>query len=380
MKILFIVNVDWFFLSHRLPIAIEAKRNGFEVHIATTITSLSNKKEILNNGFYLHKLEFDRNGKKFHKLVKVSFDIFHLLLNIKPDILHLVTIQPIIMGGIAAKILGSRRVVYAISGLGHAFLSETILSSIRRFIIINLYRLALSTNNRFVIFQNLSDFSLLSKVCSLSKSESIILPGSGVDLKKFTYSELPESSPIILMASRLLISKGVKEFIGAAKILKKKGFKIKFQLVGKPDKANPLAISENEISEWVENGYIEYLGQRNDMHKIIPKSHILVLPSYYPEGLPKIVCEAAACGRAVITTNQPGCRDAIEEGRTGLLINARSSIELSEAIFSLVNNKNKLSLMSENARHRAEKLFNIIDIVGEHIKIYKYLSNLDYQK
>ena len=155
-----------------------------------------------------------------------------------------------------------------------------------------------------------------------------------------------------MLASRLLVSKGVREFIGAAKILKKKGFKIKFQLDGKPDKANPLAISENDIYEWVENGYIEYLGQRDDMHKIIPKSHILVLPSYYPEGLPKIVCEAAACGRAVITTNQPGCRDSIEEGITGLLINPRSSLELSEAISSLIKNKNKL--ICRNARNRAK--------------------------
>ena len=125
------------------------------------------------------------------------------------------------------------------------------------------------------------------------------------------------------MASRLLVSKGVIEFVKAAQIIKDKGLKIKFQLVGEPDIYNPSAISKREINNWVSKGYIEYLGYRDDMHKIIPKSHVVVLPSYYPEGLPKILCEAAACGRAIITTNTPGCQDAVKNGVTGLLINPR---------------------------------------------------------
>ena len=374
MRLLIIVNVDWFFISHRLPIALEAKRRGIEVHIATKITSVSNENLIKKYGIYIHNLSFDRSGKSLWNLYKVFRQIIFLLKKLKPNILHLVTIQPILLGGIAAKMIGIKNIVYAVSGLGHTFLAENISSSIRRFFIIILYRLALTNKNRMVIFQNPQDLTLLSKRCSLSSSEVIVINGSGVDLKKFTFSEVPKSNPTVLMASRLLISKGVYEFIDAAKMINKKGLKIKFQLVGKPDISNPLAIKEDEIKKWVSNGYIEYLGFREDLHQIIPKAHLVVLPSYYPEGLPKIICEAAACGRAVITTDEPGCRDAIENGKTGLLIESKNSKELSEAIIKLIKNRELLKQMSINSRSRAEKYFNIKSIVKKHMNIYGYFD------
>lgn len=372
MKLLIIVNVDWFLYSHRLPIILEANKKGYEVHIATKITDISKKNSLLNKGIYIHELSFDRSGKNLKKFITVFFEIILLLYKIKPNVLHLVTIQPIIFGGIAARIVGINKIVYAISGLGHTFLLKNSTSSIRRFFMLKVYRFAMATKNRIVIFQNPSDLDLLSKKCLLSSREVVLIPGSGVDLNKFKYSELPKSTPTILMASRLLKSKGVYEFVNAARILKNEGLDIKFQLVGKPDKSNPLAIKRNEINQWIEDGLIEYLGFQNKMNEIIPKSHIVVLPSYYPEGLPKIICEAAACGRAVITTNQPGCKDAIVEGETGILIETRQSKQLAMAILNLIKDPNLLKKMSYKARKRAEKLFNIDSIVEKHIEIYNY--------
>ena len=240
-----------------------------------------------------------------------------------------------------------------------------------------MYRIALCNKNRIVIFQNPTDLKFLSKTCSLDSSEVTLINGSGVNLEKFVYSDLPRSTPTILMASRLLKSKGVYEFVNAARILKKKGLDIKFQLVGKPDKSNPLAIKSKELNQWIEDGLIEYLGFQNKMNEIIPKSHIVVLPSYYPEGLPKIICEAAACGRAVITTNQPGCKDAIVEGETGILIETKQSKQLATAILKLIEDPKLLKKMSFKARKRAEKLFNIDSIVEKHIEIYNYLYKLN---
>ena len=374
MKLLIIINVDWFFLSHRLPIAIAAKKRGYEVHIATKLTDSSHEKLLIKNGFHVHKLSFDRRGKNIFNLNYVFFQIIFLLFKLKPDILHLVTIQPIILGGIAARIVGIKKIVYAISGLGHTFLSKNFITNIRRLFIFNLYRLALANKNRIVIFQNPQDLALLSKKCSLSTSEVTLIYGSGVDLEKFKYSDLPKSIPKVLMASRLLVSKGVYEFVNAAKILRKNGLKARFQLVGKPDYSNPLAISQNEINNWVEDGAIEYLGFQSQMDKIIASSHILVLPSYYPEGLPKVLCEAAACGRAVITTNQPGCRDAIEEGVTGILIETKQPKSLAKEIIRLLENRKLLNSMSVASRKRAEKLFNIDSIVEKHIEIYEFLG------
>ena len=377
MKLLIIVNVDWFLYSHRLPIVLEAKKKGYEVHIATKITDISKRNSLLKKGIIIHELTFDRSGKSLKKLIIVFFEIILLLYKLKPNILHLVTIQPNILGGIAARIVGINKVVYAISGLGHTFLSKNLNSSILRFFLLKAYRFAFATKNRIVIFQNSSDLDFLSKKCLLSSKEVILIPGSGVDLNKFAYSELPNSIPIVLMASRLLISKGIYEFINAAKIIKEKNIKIKFQLAGKPDKYNPLSISEKEIDNWVSKGYVEYLGFQNMLEKVIPNSHIVVLPSYYPEGLPKILCEAAACGRAVITTNMPGCKDAILDGITGLLIEEKNSEELAMSIIDLVKNKKLLKSMSKAARIRAEKSFDIKKIVNKHMEIYEYVQNLE---
>ena len=376
MKLLIIINVDWFLYSHRLPIILEAKKRGYDVHIATTITDIAKKNSLIEKGFHVHELSFDRSGKNIKRIFKVFVEIIILLFRLKPDILHLVTIQPIILGGIAARIVGINQVVYAISGLGHTFLSKNLNSSILRFFVLKVYRFALATKNRIVIFQNPSDLALLSKESSLSSSETIIIPGSGVDLNKYTYSELPKSMPTILMASRLLISKGIYDYINASKILKKKGLKVEFLLAGKPDKSNPLSISEKEIEQWVKNGYINYLGFQKNINQIIPKSHIVILPSYYPEGLPKILCEAAACGRPVITTNKPGCKDAILNGKTGLLIEERNPQELSKAITKLIKDEKLLKKMSLASRIRAEKKFDIKNIVNKHMEIYNHLLNI----
>ena len=168
----------------------------------------------------------------------------------------------------------------------------------------------------------------------------------------------------------------MREFVQAAQILKKKGIKVNFQLVGEPDVSNPTAITKRELDDWVSNGYIDYLGYRNDIHKIIPKSHIVVLPSYYPEGLPKILCEASACGRPIITTNEPGCKDAVKDGITGLLIKSRDSNDLAEAIEKLIKNREMLNNMCLEGRKNAEKFFDVKKVVDKHLNTYKYLIEL----
>lgn len=373
LRLLIVVNVDWFFCSHRLPIAIAALQRGYEVHIATTFTSQKYKRILAGYGFFLHDLKIDRSGKSLIAFLYNFVLVFKLLRKLKPDILHLVTIQPVLAGGLAAKLAGVKRTVFAISGLGHVFLVDSAFSRIRCSLVRKLYFFALSTKYRYAIFQNSQDQRYLSTLCSLGEHESCLIPGSGVDLSLFTYKEIQETIPIVLMASRLLLTKGAKEFVAAAKILKDRRICSRFQLVGEPDRSNPAAVSIDDLNNWQDQGLVEVLGHRSDLHELMSEAHIICLPSYYPEGLPKVLCEAAACGRVVVTTDEPGCRDAIENGVTGLLVPSRDSLALANAFEHLLLNPELIRRMGAAGRKRAERYFDINAIVDQHLDIYESL-------
>lgn len=375
MKLLIVVNVDWFFCSHRLPIALGALRNGYEVHVATTFTD-SRYRELLSGcGLILHDLSVDRSGKDLAGFFRNFIRVYNLCRSLNPDIVHLVTIQPVLVGGLAARAAGANRIVFAISGLGHVFIVNSFFTKIRQLLVKSLYRLSLDVKCRAVVFQNSSDQLRLSSLCSLCSAESYLIPGSGVDLSKFTYQPVAEGEILVLMASRLLVTKGVREFVDAAAILKRRGLCVRFQLVGEPDRSNPAAISSCDLNDWRDQGLVEVLGHRDDLHVLMGRAHIVCLPSYYPEGLPKVLCEAAACGRVVVTTDEPGCRDAIENGVTGMLVPSRDSLALADALAYLVSNPDLIQKMGFAARRRAEMLFDLNSVVNQHLGIYSHLLN-----
>ena len=375
MRLLIIVNVDWFFCSHRLPIAIAAKREGYDVHIATTITDHKLKDFLSNEGFKIHELNIDRGVRSYLSIVYAFFSIYEILRLVKPDLLHLVTIQPVLLGGLSARLLRTKNVVYAISGLGHVFIANSPISKVRKYLVLFLYRIALGNKRKRVIFQNPNDLQKLSLVSSINSSESLIISGSGVDISKFISTPLSDDVPIVLMASRLLMTKGVSEFVQAASILKSRGVRSRFQLVGDPDPSNPASVHPETLIKWKIKGDVEFLGYRSDLHLLMQQCHIVALPSYYPEGLPKVLCEAAACGRAVVTTDEAGCRDAIEDRITGLLVPSRNTLVLANALIFLLSNPRILSEMGFAARKRAEQYFDIHQIVQKHLNVYSDLLN-----
>ena len=234
-------------------------------------------------------------------------------------------------------------------------------------------RQALGHSNQRVIFQNIDDKKQLSKLTRLSLDNSTLIQGSGVNLSLYKVLPLPNGSPIVLLASRLLIDKGVREFVHAAELVNKTKVRARFVLVGEIDKFNPASIQEQELSTWKENGLVELLGYRNDMENVLSNATIVVLPSYR-EGFPKILVEAASCGRAIITTDVPGCRDAIEKDVTGLLVPVRNARILAKAVSELLSDPGLCKKMGVAGRERAERLFDIKKIVKEHIDIYKQLS------
>lgn len=371
-KILFIVNVDWFFVSHRLPIALKALESGYEVHLLCGVTD---KQEYLEGlGIIIHPFSFSRSGKNALRELVSIFKLYQKVKKIKPDLVHLVTIKPVLYGGIVARLAKAPAVVSAISGLGFLFVKRgTLKAGLLRTIVLFLYRLAMGHSNQRVIFQNPTDRQALVVAGGVEKDKTRMIRGSGVDLQDYPVLPEPDGVPVVVMASRLLKDKGVHEFIEAARTIKSKGIKARFQLIGEPDSGNPESVTAEAVQSWQDEGVVECLGFRSDITELFAQAHIVTLPSYYGEGLPKVLIEAAACGRAVITTDMPGCRDAIEPDVSGLLVPARDAEALAQAIERLIEDDTLRQQMGRAGRDLAEREFGIDKVIAAHLAIYQEL-------
>ena len=370
-KLLYIVNVDWFFFSHRLPIALEAQRKGFEVHIATSFTKYGIN--LKNYNFHLHSLRLERGKTNFFQTIVSVLQIFKIIKKVCPDILHLITIKPILYGGLIARLLKIPFVIVSISGLGFVFLEKNFFGILRKFFVKILYRYILNHKNIFVIFQNKYDRNYICKISNLNKKQTTLINGSGISLTDFKFKKYYKMNkiPIVFMASRLLMDKGLSDFVESAKILKKK-IKVKFVLAGLIDRDNPSSVSESLLNSWVNKKYIHYVGFKKNIKNFLYSCSIAVLPSYR-EGFPKFLIEASSAGRAIVTTNVPGCRDAIIKNKTGILVPPRKPKKLAQAIKFLLNNIKIMKKMGQEGRKHAEKSFDIKQVVSQHITIYNKL-------
>ena len=366
-KILFVTNVDWFFISHRLAIAQETLSNGFEVIVAAEDTGRSS--EITEKGIKFIKLSFSRSGtnpfNEFITLIK----IYKIYTQIKPDIVHHVTLKPVIYGSIIAKFLNIRNVVNAISGLGYMF-TEGRINFISKLMI---FLIKYSFNNKSsIIFQNKDDYNELLNLKILSpKNQIYFIKGSGVNLKEFYPTIFPSFKKInFVLPSRMLWDKGVKEFYIAASLLKKNYFdKIRFILVGMVDTNNKSAVPISLLKEWDDGEYFKWVGHKKDIFEIYKNAHVVVLPSYR-EGVPRTLIEACAMGRAIITTEAIGCRECVEAGINGLTVPIKDAQSLANAIEFLVNNPERIIDMGIASRSKAEAEFDIISVINTHLEIY----------
>jgi len=370
-RLLFVMNDSTYFISHRLPVAVAAKAKGFEVHVATPPGKST--REIQNAGLILHEIPLSRSGKNPVKELKSLLSIYRLMRTLQADVIHLVAIKPVIYGGLMARLVKVSSVVAAISGLGTVFIARNFHARFVRAGVNHLYRLALKHANLKVIFQNPEDRKFLVQIGACSPSQTALIRGSGVDL--LAYKSLPETNDnvVVVMISRLLKDKGVLEFVAAAKILKSAGIKAQFLLIGEPDPGNPTFINESLLELWRNEGHVQILGFRENIAQLMAQANIVVLPSYR-EGLPKVLVEAAACGRAVITTDTPGCRDAIENMKTGLLVPVRDANALALAMQQLIENPDLRQQFGKAGRELAEREFAIEKIVADHLKIYNELE------
>ena len=371
MKLLLIVNAPEFFLSHRLPLALAAQHAGYELQIVTGPGSACEQIKAL--GFVHHSVPISRSGTKPWLELYSLWSLWRLLSWLKPDLLHLVTIKPVLYGGLLARLTGVPAVIAAISGLGSVFMPRSGSSQWMRYGVELLYRLALGHPHLTAIFQNPDDQSTLIKLGTVHEDQTTLIPGSGVSLSDHPVKPEPEGKPVITFASRLLEEKGVLEVVEAARILKAWGIPSRFWLVGQPDHGNPSTIKREDVERWHKEGLVEYLGYRTDIAYVFSRTNLVVLPSYR-EGLPKVLIEAAACGRAIVTTDVPGCRDAIEPNVTGLLVPVKDATALANAIKRLLGDADLRQSMGAAGRELAEQKYGIEKVIEAHLKIYQELK------
>ncbi len=372
MKLLFVVNDFGFFLSHRLEIGRRAAEMGYEVFVAAPGEPPS---ELAKCGLRSESITLSRRGANpFAELVTLAgfVNLFH---RVEPDLVHLVTIKPVLYGGIAARIARVPAVVSSISGLGTVFSSDAVWAAFFRRLAKGMYRLALGHKNQRVILQNSDDREVLISGAGLHQKKTVLLRGSGVLLEQYPLRDETGSVPIVAFAARLLWSKGVGVFIDAARILAERGVKARFWLIGDPDPGNPSSVPIEDLENWRAEGLVEILGFRTDVPELYAQSHIVTLPSFYGEGLPKTLIEAAACGRVVVTTDMPGCRDAIEPNVSGLLVPPRNAVALADALERLIGNAALRQAMGRAGRALAEREFGIEEVVAAHLGIYRGLLN-----
>ena len=372
--LLFVVNDSWFFVSHRLPIAVAAIEDGYEVHVLAKEDETS--RIIEDAGCHFLPWNLQPRGKTIFAEIRAFKEVYKNIRRIQPNIIHLVTIKSVIYGGLASKLAGMKNVVIAVAGMGSMFDKDHPIIGKLQPIIRRLYKFSTSHPNNVFIFQNKTDKSTFVKLFNLEERSTRLFHGSGVDLDLFLTDGHEKSAVKVIMGARLIEDKGVYEFIEAARIVKSKRPDVIFQIAGGAlAKGHPGSVSLEELDKVNSNFEVEVLGHVNDMVPLLLSASIAVLPSYYNEGLPKFLAEAAASGLPAVTTDHPGCRDAVEDGATGLLVPIKNSKLLASALLTLIDNEQLRQSMGERARERAESYFDVEVIVQSHLNIYKGLIN-----
>lgn len=330
VTVVFLVTEDWYFWSHRLPIARAARDAGARVIIATRIEKLRGALE--REGFTAVALPWRRRSHNPWNEVRALAGIVALYRRVRPDIVHHVAVKPVVYGGIAARLAGGGAQVNAIAGMGYVETSRHPRARVLRGVFNAVLRFAWSGPAVHVIVQNPDDVEALTRARLVAPSRIHMIRGSGVDVVRFAPAPEPPAPPVrVVFGGRLLWSKGVGELVDAARELKARGVPVEVVLVGSPDRENPESIPERTVAGWVREGVITNLPWNDDMAAVWRCAHIAVLPSYR-EGLPKALLEAAACARPLVATDVPGCREIARDGVNALVVPVRDAHALAVAI------------------------------------------------
>ena len=372
MKLFIIVNVDWFFLSHRKDVALAAQKAGWDVTIVTADTG--KLKDIEALGLKTINLPMSRSGMNIKEELGTLFFLRKLYKSEKPDVVHHVGMKTILWGTLAARFSKVNGVVNAISGLGGFFAEDN--KGLMARVMPKVLKYSHDRKNLLCIFQNNEDKGLYIKNGIIKEEQARYIKGSGVNLKEFCYTPEPTEGKIrVILTARMIVEKGIFILTEAAEKLRPKyGDKVEFLLVGGIDD-HPGAITKEQLEAVCDGKYIQWLGYRTDVKELLQSSHIVAFPSYYMEGLPKSLIEADAIGRPVITCNSVGCKETVIDGYNGYLIPTKVVDALVEKLDILLSNAKLRQEMGRNSRAYAEANFSLEDVIKRHLSIYQELLN-----
>ncbi len=370
MKILYVINSSKFFVSHFSHIASAASKGGHVIYVAAGDDE--EKSFIESQGFNFHLIDLERSSSNVFTELKSVFSIIKLIRMVKPRVIHSLTIKPVIYSGFIGKCFSfnsQTRYIFSVTGLGSLSLASSPFKRILWGLVKYLYKYIFSNKNSIVVFENVDDrvFFVSSNLVSFNRSR--VINGAGVDVLKFAPSNNIVLRPKIVCVCRLLKDKGVREYIEAGKILREKGVEVELLLVGSIDEQNPSSLSENEVLMADKDNNIRYLGFRNDIDMIYAESSVACLPSYR-EGLPKSLIEAASCGLPIITTNVPGCRQMVFNGRNGILVDVKCARALADAIETIICNDEMMASMGSESRIIALEYFSNEEIEKKFMTFY----------
>lgn len=366
MKIVISSNTSWSVYNFRLNLIKALQDKGYQVSIVAPCDRYS---DILQKeGFNYYDIFMNNKGTNPKEDLKTLFEYYKVYKKIKPDIALHFTIKPNIYGTIAASFL-KVKIINNIAGLGTLFINQNFITKLAKY----MYKFSQKRASK-VFFQNKDDFELFVKEGLVDAKKCEILPGSGVDIQRFKPIEIERKDNIFrfLLIARMLWDKGVGEYVDAAKIIKKKYKNVEFLLLGDSNVDNPSAISKATINQWEKEGIVKYLGVTDDVRSEIAKADCIVLPSYYREGIPRSLLEAAAMAKPIITTNNVGCREVVDDKVNGFICNVKDSKDLADKMEKILN------LTEEERRNMGKAgMEKIINQYDEKIVIKKYLQAIE---
>jgi glycosyltransferase involved in cell wall biosynthesis len=359
MTVLYVVTEDWYFCSHRLPIA----RTRVDRHAGV----------IAAEGFGVVALPWRRRIRnplsELYSIVKLA----RLYRRERPDVIHHVAVKPTVYGGVAAVIAGARPVVNAIAGLGYVSVSQQRRARFVRTAIRWLFRRLLGREGAHVIVQNPDDAAALTGRGLADIARTHIIRGSGVDTERFRPAPPPGGAVTCTMVARMVRPKGVEVMVDAARRLAARGCRVRVRLVGDPDGENPESIPRRTLEAWAREGVVEWTAQVDDILPVWHDTHIAALPTYR-EGLPKTLLEAGACGLPIVATDVPGCREVVRHGENGLLVPARDATALADAVETLASDPDARRRMGARGREIVAAEFSDAIVARETIALYRLVA------
>jgi len=369
----YVINVDWYFELHWLNRALAVQESGANVHIIMGFTDSEITSRLRKMGFICHQWNIDRKSINPFLNFKSLVDLYLLLRSISPDIIHAITIKPNIYLGLISQFI---RIPYILSvtGTGIVFSGKVLTVRLVRPIVRLLYKTSSTMVRRRIIFENFEDRDYFVKTRLCSSRDAVTILGAGVNTELFKpISENNTQTPIILFAARLLLDKGLGDLVEAGKLLRKKGLVFSIFVAGIADYSSINAIEENTLEQWKREGAIQWLGTEKNMPDLIAKSNIVVLPTFYGEGVPCVLIETASCGRAIVATDVPGCREIVRHNENGLLIPSHDSKALADAIEFLIKNPEFRAKMGARGRKIVEAEFSKEIVIKQTMEVYERL-------